>query len=300
MITWRLWRALNTRTSLTAVYRRLHLRRGFVEPASTELPALNWLGALVFMVLPVVVIFFGATFLFTAFTSFFENTFLIVSLAVTLYGLAHCIVVSGQIAHEHDVGIYDTLGASLPGLLGLHWAYAARWLFAQRALRWLLLGLVMTGTLAVLLGLTHILPGPESVPIAARSLPPARPVTIPATILLLWLDYGQTIVLGSLVAMLVPAYVPQEVNARLASAATFLGIQIAYAIIFGRFTLLLARLLFGQDAGITPERQIVYLIVIVVFAFTLRESLIRLLWTQLVRRLNAKPSELDALARSRL
>lgn len=300
MMTWRLWRALLTPTSLTAVYRRLYLRRGFVEPISTELPALTWLGGLVVMVLPVVLIFFGATFLFTAFTWFFENTFLIVSLAVTLYGLAQCIVVSGQIAHEHDVGIYDTLGASLPGLLGLHWAYATRWLLAQRIFRWLLLGLVAAGMLAVLLGLISILPAPQGLPASERGQTPATPVTVPATMLLLWLDYTQTIILSSLVAMLVPAYVPQETNARLASAAIFLIIQVSYAVILSFFSVQLARLLFGQAANAAPERQIIYLLAVLVFVFALRESLIRLLWFQLVRRLNATPSELDALAHSRL
>lgn len=296
MITWRLWRALNRPTGLTAVYYHLFLRRGFVESTPYEIPALNLLAALLFALLPAAFIFFGVPFVFTAFTSLLPHTAAAIPLVVTAYGLALCITVSGQIAHEHDVGIYETLGATSPGALGLHWAYTVRWIARQRLLRWLLLGVVAVGTFSALLGLvsSQITPVP---PVLANdsSLTIARLVTTAAVIGQLWLDYIQTIVLSSLIAMLVPAYARQESNARLGAAAALVSLQLGLFLISS-----LAALSLALAASALPDRQMVYALAALVMRFAFREGAIHLIWRQLVRTLNAKPSELDTLVNAGL
>lgn len=296
MITWRLWRALNLPTGLTAVYHRLFLRRGFVESTPYEIPALNLLAALLFALLPAAFIFFGVPFVFTAFTSLLPHTAAAIPLVVTAYGLALCVTVSGQIAHEHDVGIYETLGATSPGSLGLHWAYTARWIARQRLLRWLLLCVVAVGTFSALLGLVSSQPMPvPPIPANEASLTIAHLATTAAVIGQLWLDYIQTIILSSLIAMLVPAYVRQESNARLGAAAALVSLQLGLFVISS-----LAALSLSLAVSAPPDRQMVYALAALIMRFAFREGAIHLIWRQLVRTLNAKPSELDTLVNAGL
>ena len=303
MLTWRLWREINRPTPLTALYYRLHIRRAFIEKVGFSLGALSIFKAFGLTVLPIIFIFLGVPLLFISYATLLPFTALLVPLAITGYGLAQCVAVSAQLVRERELAIYDLLSVSPPGRLGLHWAYTVSWLVNHRSFRWLLLIFIGVGMFAVLLGIAG------NLPIAPSPLTENAPFNISrllgaaANMLSFWMDYAQTILLSSLIAMYVGAITNQVFTARLLSGGTFLALQVAIYVVINAISLFLHAALLSVELTGTIEyetRVALITVVTVIITYLIREYVISLLWDTVVRTLNASPSELDTLIRRKL
>ena len=303
MLTWRLWREINRPTPLTALYYRLHIRRAFIEQADFSLGALTIFRTLGLTLLPVIFIFLGVPLLFISYASLLPFTALIVPLAITAYGFAHCVSVSGQIVRERELANYDLLGVSPPGRFGLHWAYTVSWLVNHRTIRWLLLIFIGVGMFAALLGITGnllIAPSPltENAPFNISRL-----LRTAASILSFWVDYAQTIILSSLIAMYVGAVTNLASTASLLSGGAFLTLQVAIYVVSNALNFYLAGIFLNLRVISTPEYEIgvaLFTVLALIITYLMREYIIWLLWNAVVRTLNASPSELDTLIRRKL
>jgi hypothetical protein len=125
----------------------------------------------------------------------------------------------------------------------------------------------------------------------------ARFVGALANIASFWIDYVQTVILSSLIAMLTTGTIQQTSQARFYSAAGFLALVFAsYVLISIITTVLVVSLYATSTASYQPGVPLIFLVV----AYFVREGIITMLLRALVRTLNASPSELDALIHSRL
>jgi hypothetical protein len=296
VLTWRLWRRLNRRTPLTAVYYRLHLRRTFVEQQPLTLPGLTAIGSIAMMVLPVVLIFLGMPLLILAYIFLLPYAEPFLLLVTIGYGLLLCVSVSAQLAREHERGVYDLLCSCPPGRLGLHWAYAATWLSRHRSLLKFLMGILAVGSFALLLDTFRTLIHFGPLPLTDNSWRLVWFIFAIASIASLWMTYLQTLVMSSLAAILIGALVSQAMNARLYAVGLFLCLQAALYVLIG-----LMRSAFASgNAPYTVEQFIITEVIVLLIAFVLREGANWLLWQAIVRTLSASPSELDALMRGEL
>lgn len=303
MLTWRLWREINRPTPLTALYYRLHIRRTFIEQAGFSFIALSVFRAFALTVLPVLFIFLGVPLLFISYTTLLPYTALLIPLANTCYGLAHCVSVSAQLVRERELATYDLLCVSPPGRIGLHWAYTVSWLFSHRTFRWLLLVFIGIGMFAALLGIAGNL---IIVPTPFTGEPPlnlSRLLEAIANIVSFWLDYVQTVILSSLIAMNIAGFTSQVSTARFLSGGAFLTLQVTIYVVSHAISLYFQTALLSIELTRTVEYQIgtaLITVVSLVITYLIRESVIWLLWDSIVRTLNASPSELDTLIRRKL
>jgi hypothetical protein len=267
------------------------------------LGALNIFKAFGLTVLPVIFIFLGVPLLFISYAAVLPFTALLIPLAITGYGLAHCVAVSARIVHEREQGIYELLSVSPSGRIGLHWAYTVSWLVNHRTFRWMLLIFIGVGMFAVLLGIAGnllIAPSPltENAPFHVGRL-----VGAATNIVSFWLDYTQIIILSSLIAMYVGAVTEEISTARLLSGGVFIALQVAIYIVSNVFHLLLQGALLNVELTSTTDyetRVTLITVVAVIITYLLREYLICVLWNLVVRTLNASPSELDTLIHHKL
>lgn len=303
MLTWRLWREINRPTPLTALYYRLHLRRAFIEQRGYTLGALSIFKTFGLTVLPVIFIFLGVPLLFISSATMLRFTALLIPLAITGYGLAHCVAVSTQLVQERERSTYDLLCVSPPGRMGLHWAYTVSWLVNHRTFRWMVLIFISLGMFAALLGIAGnllLVPSPLT-----RNAPLniSRLLGTAASMLSFWLDYAQTIILSSLIAMYVGGVTDQVSTARLLAGGMFLTLQAVIYLL--RYMIMLV--FFASFLNTEPMPPIEYetrvaviTIVTVIITYLMRDYIIWLLWKVVVRTLNASPSELDTLIHRKL
>lgn len=300
MLTWRLWQGLTHSTAIAALYHRLDLRRTFIERSTFTIPMMNGVAALAFVLLPVIIIFFGLPFLFATLIRILPYMWLLIPLATTLYCLSECMAVSAKIVREHESGIYDLLIASPHGQFGLHWGYVVKWLQEHQQLRGVLLGFMGVATFALLLGLASTIDQFSGVAVGGTRLTIEWLVGAVANVASLWVAYVQTIILSSLTAMLAAAYTQQASTARIYAAGVFLSLHIPLYLVISTLSFQIQQGLMGLDS----EPSILYVIGIPVLtlliAFAVRETIITLLWRIVVRTLNANPSELDAITHSEL
>ena len=303
MLTWRLWREINRPTPLTALYYRLHLRRAFIEQRGYTLGALSIFKTFGLTVLPVIFIFLGVPLLFISSATMLRFTALLIPLAITGYGLAHCVAVSTQLVQERERSTYDLLCVSPPGRMGLHWAYTVSWLVNHRTFRWMVLIFISLGMFAALLGIAGnllLVPSPLT-----RNAPLniSRLLGTAASMLSFWLDYAQTIILSSLITMYVGGVTDQVSTARLLAGSTFVLLQVAIFVVRYIISLLFYAALLNVEltSAAQYETSVAAVTVLtVLITYLMREYIIWSLWKVVVRTLNASPSELDTLIHRKL
>ncbi len=293
MLSWKLWRALNRPPQRSPLYRRAYLRQGAQEQQmSIRIPLLGFFKNVSMVVLPVVLILIGTPILILLYYLALSLAPLLLPLANTIYGLNHAYGSSGRIAHERDQQTYDVLCASPPGILGIHWSYCIGWIHYHWLYRYTMIGVLVTGIIASVFGLSSQLVFGGAQPSLVITL--VRALAVGGIFVI---DYAQTPVVSSLVALIVPTYAENESNAHLWAISLFLGLQGA---------VYLPTLLLGVYAlpssfnliGINPTAAGV-LIPLLVFAFfaLLREMIISLLWHAAQEQLSTTKVELDAITR---
>lgn len=277
MITIRLWRALNSAQFISPLFRRVMLKRE--REIRISVPRPRWLNislTLLYVVLPLCIIFVLLPILVLLYFAIQALSPVLVPLAYSAYGLALVLNVSGAIAREHELNTYQVLGVTPPGRLGLHWLYCVGFMYRSSEARIVLVGLIFLGVVGAFLGL--------AIPIIFRAgsgtiVDPALRAI--ASSIFFAIDFVQTIVIASLIAMIVPAFVQNRAFAYQVAAGVFVVVQLVSYIAAMFVGVLLYR---SADDLLYP------ILIIGTFAL-LREGLIAGLWYGLCNRLNSSPQE---------
>ena len=293
MLTWKLWRALNRPAKRTPLYKRAYARQG---PPNTlapfRIPLLGFFKNVSLVVLPVLLILLGAPILVLLYYLALLLAPALLPIANTIYGLAHAYTVSGNIAREREQQTYDVLCASPPGILGMHWSYCIGWIHYHWISRYAMIAVLITGIIASVFGLSPemIFGVGQTSPIVAI----ARALALSAIFLI---DYAQTLVLSSLVALIVPTYAENEANARLWSVSLLLTLQGAVylpTLLLGVYALPSSFNLMGIDPAVSG---LLIPVLLLAFFAILREMIITGLWHAAKEQLSTTKLELDAITR---
>jgi hypothetical protein len=295
MLTWKLWRALTCPPLISPLFKRAYMQRGGVGVAwipPVRFPLLDLLRNTGLIIVPIIMILFGAPILVLLFYVSLILAPLLLPAANTIFGLIHANGASGSIARERDHQTYDVLCASPAGSLGLHWSYCIGWLHYHWLMRYALMGILSIGIVASLLGLSgRMFFG------SGDTILPVTLVRAGALGCIFVLDYLQTPVLSSLTTLLVPVYSENEGKARLWASSLFLVLQMAVYLP----TLLIAAYALPNTLsllGVDPLLSDLFVPLAVLAFFTvLRETIITGLWNRVKQDLSATSVELDAVTR---
>ncbi len=293
ILSWRLWRALNHPPLRSPLFRRAYADQYPPVLGSYPVIRLPFIGVvrnLGLILLPIVLILLGAPILALLYYLALSLAVILLPVANTIYGLAHTINASAGITRERVRQTYDVLCTALPGSIGMHWAYCTGWLHYHLTFRYAVLGILLTGMVASVFGLSaQLVFGGAPVPVWVTVI---RALAL-ATLFVI--DFAQSIVVSSLTTLIVPSYAADETNARVIAAGVYLTLQAAVYL----STLLVAGYglpglfaLFGfsaeVSAALTPPLMLAF------FAI-LRELLISGLWRIVEQQLSTNQLELDAV-----
>ena len=293
MLSWKLWRALHRPPQRSPLYRRAYLRQGPPNNlVPIHIPLLGFVKNVSLVVLPVVLILLGTPILVLLYYLALLLAPLLLPLANTIYGLSHAYSSSGSIAHERDQQTYDVLCASPPGILGMHWSYCTGWIHYHWLYRYAMIGVLATGIIATIFGLSS-----QMVFGVGQSSPLITIVRALSVASIFVLDYAQTPVVSSLVALIVPTYAENTGNTRLWAVSLFLALQGSVylpTLLIGLYALPSTFNLMSIDPAVSG--LLIPLLLIAFFAF-LREMIIMGLWYAAREQLSTTKVELDAITR---
>lgn len=233
---------------------------------------------LLYVILPLCTIFVILPLLVLLYFAIQALSPVLVPLAYSAYGLTLVLAVTGSIAREHELNTYEVLGVSPPGRLGLHWLYCIGYVYRSSDARIALVALICLGIVAAFLGL--------AIPIIFRAGsgtiidPVIRAI---ASGIFFVIDFVQTIVIASLIAMFVPVQSHSRAIAHQIAAGVFITVQLASYI---------AAMLVGVLLYRSTDDLIFPLLIIVFFALV-REGMIAALWFSLCDALNSSPHKFN-------
>jgi hypothetical protein len=293
MLSWKLWRALNRPAKRTPLYKRAYARQG---PPPRELqiriPLMELFKNTGLVILPVVLIIFGTPILLLLYYLALLLAPVLLPVANTIYGLVHAYSASGNIAREREQQTYDVLCASPPGILGMHWSYCTGWIHYHWIARYAIIAVLITGIIASIFGLSpQMIFGVGQISLGVGIV---RALAISAIFVI---DYAQTLVLSSLVALIVPTYAENEANARLWAVSLLLGLQLAVyvpTLMLGLYALPTTFNLMGIDPAVS---SLLIPLLLLAFFVILREMIITGLWHTAKEQLSTTKVELDAITR---
>jgi hypothetical protein len=278
VFTWRLWRALNGAQFISPLFRRVMLKREReVQLSGHRIRWLNMSLTIIYILLPLCMIFVILPVLVLLYFAMQALSPVLVPLAYSVYGLALAVGVSGSIAREHELNTYEVLGVSPPGRLGMHWLYCVGWMYRSSYTRVVIAAFIGLGVVAAFLGL--------AIPVIFRTGddtfidPVIRAI---ASGFFFAIDFVQTIVIASLIAMFVPAHIHSRAIAHQIAAGSFIAAQLGSYVAAMLVSVVLYR---SVDDFVYP------ILIIGVFAL-LREGMITALWFSLCDGLNSNRREL--------
>jgi len=278
MTTWRLWQALKSPPSKHPIFQRMV--SPYYDDISWALVAQNvliqgqiWFWSLIFVL--------------------DTRALILMMFSGTFYGLIWSAIVSGTIAIEREYRMYDLLCLSPSGTLGISWAICTGCLHRNQTFEhvnsqeaWsirIILFIPLVISANVIFG--RAFSNPVSLTI----------IWLAAFLIVFYLDHVQSIILGSLLGVLAPHYVPNRFDSRLWACVGFLFIQLTtYFVLFLTGAVILPTLyrvfaVSGWYADLSLP------ILSVAVFYLLREGILLQLWRRLTQQLNAAPTELDLL-----
>ncbi len=297
-LTFRLWRLLRTPPVAHPLFQHA------AEAPSPETRLLLWFSPVTFLglltyfllglwIMPLVALpplfspFPGFVVLFSVFTS-------------TFYGVLWIVVISTVIHRQVGNGIYDLLELTPSGSLSAFVAISSGCLYRQQALRVvnfqrarILNILLIAPTLAFWVLLIAVIGGDEDTAYAMLIVVS----TGMAAGIIFRLDHLQSIVLGVLIGMVLPAVLRDRSYSRTFGVATFMLIQATSHTLMLLLTILvfppLLRWL-SIDTWYTDTLAILFGLLVYYLA---RELPIQVFWRLLMRLLNAQPTDLQIIQR---
>jgi len=215
----------------------------------------------------------------------------------TLYGLYWSTRISMTIGREQRRRSYEMMSLAPGGALGASWLMTTMILNRSQTLRQLHIivrAVVIIALITLLLAAVVIYASARSTPSTQNTIAAAftSMLLIALAMIALYFDHLQSVVVGSLLGMLVPSYIPTPLDARLWTTGVFLLLQLGFyltLLIFGASSLpLIFNLIGWQGFGANVVQGIIW----VLAGIALRETLIRLMWRDLLQRLNASSDDL--------
>ncbi len=266
---WMLWRHLLD-PPIDPVYERTLRTR----PSSYPISAVAW-GALIFSLFTCCGLW---TLLLPLRSSLVVLLFIVIIAATTFYVAAWMIQIAAALARERNHSVYDLLCVTPPGTLGITWAISAACLHSDDALGWIdasrkVLTAMTVFTLTVIVVTISLR---DTTPTVLSILQLTLDIAIVTAVS--YADHVQTVILGSLIAMLAPTYVRGSIDAQVMALFVFLTLQVAAC---------LPTVLIVIGLGTSDPLFLSLLALCAV-----REGLIAALWRLLTARLNATPLEL--------
>lgn len=217
------------------------------------------------------------------------NLFLVVGSSAG--GLNAAVGISAALGREREQGRYELVGLTLPGAVGATWAIAARHLCRSTWSQFLHYGLTLLHLAGLLaLGISFVTnPVGGSL---AQVLNYALSLLI--FLLLIRVDYIQTVVLGALLGMVVPNFIPSRGDAYRVGLSAFVGLQLGSIILLILIEASLGRtlFLFGLQADLVAAG-----LLRLVILYGLRETAVAALWFLLAWQLNTDLNEVRTIAR---
>ena len=296
MITWSLWRALQTPYVAHPIYQLRVLRNqrissslGWSERFFYRRPRLwTGVGLLALIAIPV---FFGFSILFLLICGpvFFIIFIIIPALIVivgTFYGLATALAVSDSIANEKAQGRYTLMTLTPQGIAGATWAlcslvFHTNFLLTQ--VRRTISNIYLSVSLIVVFTIYPFLP----------IIYPTIPGVLPWGVLLLVLifDYIQSANTGCLVGMIVPSFADSRATTRSSVLAIFLTLQFATYLLISFLCLVLWPYLRLVPVG----QRLDFALLCFVTYYLCRDGIIGVLLLILAKRLNTTIDEWNEL-----
>lgn len=215
----------------------------------------------------------------------------------TLYGLYWSTRISMTIGREHRRRSYEMMSLAPGGPLGASWLMTTMILNRSQTLRQLHIivrAVVIIALITLVLAAGVIYASAQSNPATQNSSIAAfaSMLLIALGMIALFFDHLQSVVVGSLLGMLIPTYISAPLDARLWTTVVFLFLQVGFyltLLIFGSSSLPLIFDVIGwQGFGANVMQGFIW----VLAGIALRESLIRLMWRDLLKRLNATSEDL--------
>lgn len=218
-----------------------------------------------------------------------------------IYGLDCALRVSSSIARERENGTFDLLALSPPGALLIGWALCASALYRGR--EFMRFHSIVKTSIIIGVVLVVVLTGFETLiqlPLLSRDARLLLPTFVRSAHLLailgiLYADYAQGAVLGCLIGLLIPTYTTNRIDASLYTLGIFLLTQITLyaAAVWIGFNFL-------PDAFIQigwTDRGMEFLLALfrLLIFLGLHEISITLIWEHLVKRLNARPIDIQSI-----
>jgi hypothetical protein len=274
MLTWKIWRGLNSPPIQHPLYHRI---------MATPLRVTPWyMGCMVIMVAPFLLL---PAILFTS----------------AFYSLRWAITIGGTIAREREAGMFELIALSPDGALGASWAICAAAIHRNESLKQIqspMSWVVRLGfTLLILASLGNFVE-----PLVPNDADGSLVTVIHLLYLFtlvgaLYVDHTQSVAMGSLVGMLIPTYTRSRVDAGFGAFLIFLLLQVITYLL----TLLIGfNLLSGvfRAMGAAPITAALALPILRLAVFyAIREGMIAGLWRLLVERLNVAASEMVYVTR---
>lgn len=280
MMTWRLWRAFQHPPSAHPVFKRM--------VAVSYSDTVNWPPLLQNVLIQGQVWFWSLMFVIDM-----RLLFLMI-FSGTLYGAAWAISVSRTISGERESGTYDLLCLAPHGMIGTTWAIWAGCLHRNDLFRHVNSHESWTVRAVLFLPLiisTHLLV--RQVFGAASAI---TVIWILVILALFCLDHVQSILIGGLFGALAAHDSQQRFVPYLWALAGFLGVQLISYMAFALCSRLLPAL-FAMTSSVVLLAEMAPPLVAVAIFYGLREYIVCRLWHLLLERLNAVPTETEALLR---
>jgi hypothetical protein len=232
---------------------------------------------------------------------------LLLTLHGTVYSLNHAVRISGLMAEAREQKVFDLFSLTPLGPFGLSWVMSLGCLYRSdrfprrrrlvRIISLVLAGLIGFMMLVAMLRLLSLNGGPSAREFARLSSSQNLVVSAVgmALVAAFYLDFIHSLVLGLLLAILMSSYAQRRLEAQFFTLTAFLGLQLlTYIVTLLIGFVLLPTLVKGLPV---PFDNLLLLAGNLALLFGIRESLIALVWSQLIVRLNVAPDEFEFITR---
>lgn len=305
MLTWRLWQLLQIPFSNHPVYKRFRHHSHNTLHLSDMIPLPKYLrrrlpwgflagfALVIFLVAGGWVLLLGLIVMIP-----------VIPLTGTLYGLGMAVQVAGVIAREHEQGRYTLLAVTPLGVSGLNWSVCSAVYHRNRTIgqlrdtvrglymvMFVVVGLFLFVSVLTELLITDAIPNPIILAEALNASPFAQnSMLLGVFIAALYVDFIQSIVVGTICGMLTPLFARNATNARGGALGLYLMTQFVFYAAVGVVCLVVV------PAGLTllnmTNLLVLSFIQLTIFVVS-RELLIMGLWKRLSDEIGADIAELD-------
>lgn len=297
MMTWKLWYALNTPRSHHPLFEHIASQPSW---AASRLLRFIWpVGLSTLIVTFLMGVWYAPQVIMPVL--FHPYVALLIGLLVftgTVYGFIWAVSISSEITRLRGQGKYDLLCLSSLSTFGVNWIICTGYLYRQELFK--RISLQRTRATQLVLSLTGALLMPLLIGLASSNqefvltlmITGLHAITIAGAF---QVDHIQSVVMGSLIAMITPIYTRNATDTRLFAGASFFSLQLTTYLVswFIGFELLPAGLMY---LVLPPETIELIIPILRLFVFYLtREIIILTLWQTLTRHLQANHVELDLL-----